>query len=423
MTQEKSASPPPAAETGIESPRGFGRLLRKSGPAFLAGGLNIGAATVTNSVLLASATGFVFGWVFIPAVLATYAATLVCVRITAVAQRDPIDAIRTFVSPAVGVVNGVAIILVNLVFFAVNAVLAGAALNALIPAVPTRLWAGIAIVITAVLALLPGRIGVVSSMLKWLIIGLALAYLASLFVVPVDWLGFLQHTFTPTLPTSQAEVLLFTAVLGSALAINVPVAQAYASRASGYGPATLRLARFETGAANLILFFVQIAVLAVVASTLFPQGLEVTSALAAASALEPIAGPFATALFALGLLGACISTLIVQTQVTGYVTADLLGWDRDLGSRRFKTVQVVMLGAGLLIPLLNLDPFSWTPWGAAFNSTFMPIGIATWWYLANKTSIMGRYRAGVGLNILIGIAMLIATTAALRFWYVTLFGG
>lgn len=407
---------------GMESPNDWLSLLRRSGPAFVAGGLNIGSATVTNSVLLASATGFMFGWVFVPAVLATFAATLVCVRITIVTQRDPIEAIKSFINPAVGVVNGVAVIIVNLVFYAVNAVLAGAALNALFPLMPVRLGAAASIAITAILALTPGRIGRVNSMLKWLILALAAGYLLSLFVIPIDWAGFAQETFTLSIPTSQSDVLLFTAVLGSALAINVPIAQAYSSKASGYGTSTLRLVRFETGLANIVLFFIQVAVLAVVASTLYANGVAVDSAVSAGAALEPIAGRFATALFAIGLLGACISTLVVQTQVTGYVFADLVGWKRDLGSKRFRSVQIIMMVLGAMIPLFGLDPFSWTSWGAAFNSTFMPIGIATWWYMANKKSIMGKYRIRTGMNTLIAFAMLIATAAACRFWYVTIFG-
>lgn len=407
---------------GIESPKNVLGLARKSGPAFLAGGLNIGSATVTNSVLLAAATGFMFGWVFIPAVLATYVATLVCVRITLVSKRDPIDAIRTHVSSALGVVNGVAILLVNFVFHGINVVLCGLALNALFPGISIRWWMVGGIVAAGVLALVPGKIKVANNLLKYLIIALTLAYLVSLFIVPVDWSGFFRQTFTFTLPSTQTEVLLFTAVLGSALAINVPVIQAYASRSSGFGTNTLRLSRFETGATNGLLLLVQFAVLVVVGSTLFPAGVQVTSALEAGAALEPMAGPAATTVFALGLLGACITTLVVQTQVSGYVMADLVGWKKDIADRKFKIVQVSMLTLALLIPILGIDPFDWTKWGAAFNSTFMPIGIATWWYMANKTKIMGRFRAGRGLNIFLAISLLIATTAAIRFWYITLVG-
>lgn len=422
-TDESHTGPADEPEMyGTESPKTIFGLARASGPAFLAGGLNIGSASVTNSVLLAAATGFMFGWVFIPAVLATYVATLVCVRITLVSRLDPINAIREHVSPALSVVNGVAILLVNFVFHLVNAVLAGLALNALFPVLSIRAWVVGALLMTAALALIPGKIRVANNILKYLIIALTIAYVISIFLVPVDWGGFFSGMFSFSLPSSQSEVLLFTAVLGSALAINVPVIQAYASRSSGFGTNTLKLSRFETGMTNLLLLIVQLAVLIVVASTLFPEGIQVTSALEAGAALEPVAGTFATTLFAAGLFGACITTLAVQTQVAGFVLSDLMKWERDIASKRFKTVQVVMLALAMLIPIFDLNPFQWVQWGAAFNSTFMPIGIATWWYMINKTKIMGRFRAGWGLNVFLGISMLIATAAAIRFWYVTIGG-
>ncbi|MFV0254032.1 MAG: NRAMP family divalent metal transporter [Beutenbergiaceae bacterium] len=410
------------AETGLASPTTFRGLVAKSGPAFLAGGLNIGSATVTNSVLLAAATGFMFGWVFIPAVLATYVATVVCVRITLVSQLDPIDAMRRHVHPALAVINGVAILIVNLVFHTINVVLAGLALNALLPFLSIRWWMAGAILIAAALALLPGKIKVANNVLKYLIFALTLAYLLSLFVVPVDWGAFFTQTFTFTLPSDSAEVLLFTAVLGSALAVNVPTIQAYASRSSGYGTKTLKLMGFETGLTNMLLLVVQFAVLIVVASTLFPAGIQVTSALEAGAALEPLAGGFATQLFALGLFGACITTLAVQTQVAGYVVSDLLKWDRDIAAPRFKVVQAIMLAVALMVPILDLNPFQWTQWGAAFNSTFVPIVIATWWYLANRTKVMGRFRLNGWMNALVLIALVIATAAAVRFWYIQLVG-
>jgi Mn2+/Fe2+ NRAMP family transporter len=54
---------------------------KSSGPAWMAAGLNIGGATVTNSVLMAAATGFVLGWVFVIATFAIYLTTYVCVEL------------------------------------------------------------------------------------------------------------------------------------------------------------------------------------------------------------------------------------------------------------------------------------------------------------------------------------------------------
>lgn len=418
QTSAMADSSPPAV-TGSGPARVLG-MLKQSGPAFLAGGLNIGTATVANGVLLAAATGFMFGWVFFFATLAIYISTLACVKITMISRQDPIEVMRTHVHPLLGWANGIAVLLVNLVFHTVNALLAGLALNTLIPQVSIQMWTVAALGIAAGMSLLPSRVRVAERILKYFVFALGGTYLLALFVIPVDWGGFFSQTFSFNLPSSESHVLLFTAVLGSALAINVPIIQAYSSRLRSFGANQLGLYRFETALTNTILLFVQFAVLVVVASTLFPRGIEVTTGPQAASALEPVVGQFAAAVFGLGLFGAAITTLTVQTQVAGFVVADLAGWKRDVGQFRFKAVQAGLLLIAMSIPLFNLDPFEWVSWGAAFNATFMPIGIATWWWLINRRKIMGAHRAGWLMNTGLLVALLVATAAAARFWYIQL---
>jgi manganese transport protein len=397
----------------------WGYYFKESGPAWLAGGLNIGGASVTNAVILAAATGFIFGWVIIPAVVAIWIATYACVKISVVSGLNPIAVMREHVHPVVGWANGLAILLVNLVFHTVQVVLGASALQVLFPGLGIRAY-GIAFVgAAALMALLPRRSRVLERLLQFFLYLLALAYLVALFVVPIDW-GGVREMFTFTLPTDQNAVLLFTAVLGSALAINVPTIQGYGSIARGWGTDRLPLVRFETGMINLLLMFTSFAVIVVVGSTLYAQGIQATNAATAAESLRPVTGDFSAYLFAFGLLGAVLTTAAVQTAVAGYVTSDLAKWSPSISSGRFKAVQVAVLAVGLSIPFLGWDPFTWVSWGAAFNSTFMPIGIATWMYLINKRSLMGEYKAGPWLNAGLVLSLAIAIAAAVRFWYVTL---
>lgn len=410
-------------EAPVSVPEGRGARLgyyfKESGPAWLAGGLNIGGASVTNAVILAATTGFIFGWVIIPAVVAIWIATYACVKISVVAGKNPIQVMRDHVHPVAAWANGIAILLVNLVFHTVQVVLGAAALQVLFPGLGVRAWGIAFVVVVALMALLPGRSRVLERMLQFFLYLLALAYIAALFVVPIDW-GGVGQMFSFTLPSDQNAVLLFTAVLGSALAINVPTIQGYGSIARGWTAQRLPLIRFETGMINLLLMFTSFAVIIVVGSTLYAQGIPAVSAASAADSLRPVTGDFSAYLFAFGLLGAVLTTAVVQTAVAGYVTSDLAKWSPKMTSGRFKAIQAVVLAVGISIPFFGWDPFVWVSWGAAFNSTFMPIGIATWWYLINKKSVMGEHRAGPWLNAGLALALLIAIAAAVRFWYVTL---
>ncbi|MGB9867656.1 MAG: NRAMP family divalent metal transporter [Bacillota bacterium] len=387
----------------------------------MAAGLNIGGATVTNSVSLAAATGFDYGWVFLFATFAIYVATLACVKLSLVTEKNPIKLIRDHIHPVAGYAVGISILLVNLVFHTIQVVLGGMVLNTLIP-VNQGFWQVGVIVMAALFALVPAKAAtdIIAKTLQWMVYILSASFLLSLFVVPVNWGGFFRGILPLTLPTSKQSVLLFTAVLGSALAINVPTIQAFASRSKGWNKNQLQLFGFETAVTNIFLLFVQLAVLVVVASTLFPARIVPKNAVEAALALKPLAGGFSTVLFCIGLFGAVLSTMVAQTAVAAYTFLDTVGWDPQPGSARFKIVQACLLLVALCVPLFGLNPFTWTAWGGAFNSTFMPIGIAAWWALLNRRELMGEHKADTRMNIAMAVTFAIALAGAVRFWYVTL---
>lgn len=409
-----------SSEISINKKPSFIELWKSSGPAWMACGLNIGGGTVTNSVLLAAATGYAFGWVFFFATFAIFMATFAAVKLTVVTGKNPIQLIREEIHPVAGYAVGIAILIVNTVFHSVQVVLGALVLNTLIP-VNLTFWGIVFVLMSAFLALFPskGANKIIQNILKYIVYILSASYLISLFIVDVNWVEYFKGIFTITIPTTKQSVLLFTAVLGSALAINVPAIQAYSSKSDGMGPDKLINFKFETIVTNIFLLFVQLSILAVVAATLFKSGIKPTSAVQAALALEPMVGKFSTILFCLGLFGAVLSSMVAQSIINAYVFSDTVGWETEPGSKRFRILQAVLLGGALTVPLFNWNPLVWVSWGAAFNSSFMPIGIGAWWYLINK-KVDPKYKASTWVNIGMLIAFTIAVAAAVRFWYVTL---
>src|SRR5699024_6943422 len=113
----------------------FLEKLKATGPAWMSAGLNIGGATVTNSVILAAATGYLYGWVFAFAVLASYFAIFACVRLTIVTDENPIALIRERISPTFAWIVALAVLISNLIFFAIQISLLGDVLTTLVPGV------------------------------------------------------------------------------------------------------------------------------------------------------------------------------------------------------------------------------------------------------------------------------------------------
>lgn len=411
----------------VKEEKEFGQMsfiekIRATGPSWLAAGLNIGGATIANSVLLAAATGYAFGWVFIIADIAIFFATYACVKLTIITNKNPLNLIKEQMGSTFGWMVGIAILIVNSVFFTIQIALLGDVIHTLMPALSNSAGGVIAIIAGALFLILPGRSAnnFIQKAMQILVYVLSLSYIICLFVVDIDWGGLFRGLMSFNLPTSKEAVLLFTSVLGSELALNVPAIQAYASKSDGYTVKRLPLFNFETILGNVFLFIVQISVLIVVSSTLYTRGINPTGAIDAALALEPIAGKFSTLLFCIGVLGATFATMIAETSVQGYVITDLMNWQTEPGSNKFKLIQLIMLAVGLSIPLFGWNPYSVSSWGAAFNSIFMPVGIIGWMILINRESLVGKYKASKKLNIALVITLIVSIVAAVRFLYVTL---
>src|SRR5699024_9584329 len=167
----------------------FFEKLKSTGPAWMSAGLNIGGATVTNSVILAAATGYLYGWVFAFAVLASYFAIFACVRLTIVTDENPVALIRDKINPAFAWVVALAVLISNLIFFTIQISLLGDVLNTIIPSLSFRIGMILSLVLAAIIISIPGESAnaAIQTSIQWMIYMLAASYVISLFIIDIDW--------------------------------------------------------------------------------------------------------------------------------------------------------------------------------------------------------------------------------------------
>ena len=157
------------------------------------------------------------------------------------------------------------------------------------------------------------------------------------------------------------------------------------------------------------------------AATLFPNGIRVDTAKDAALALRPLAGPYASALFAMGLLNASIFTAAILPLSTAYVACEAFGWESGV-SRSWKEAPVffgiytaiIVIGAGvILLPIRSLVQVMLA--SQTLNGVLLPIILIVMLRLVNDRRVMGRFTNGRVSNILAyGIVLaLVALTVIL----------
>ena len=115
----------------------------------------------------------------------------------------------------------------------------------------------------------------------------------------------------------------------------------------------------------------------------------------AAEALRPIAGDFAFAVFALGIVGTGLLAVPVLAGSAAYAVSEVFGWKAGLShgfheARGFYLIIVAATGIGTLMSLFEVDPIRALVWSAIVNGVIsVPIMVVMMW-IGQSRRIMGE---------------------------------
>ena len=125
-----------------------------------------------------------------------------------------------------------------------------------------------------------------------------------------------------------------------------------------------------------------------------------------ASALEPVAGRLAEALFAVGLFGASVLAATIMPLSTAFVICEAFGWESGVDkrfseARSFFSIYTFVLVAGALVVLLpGLDLLPLIIASQNLQGLLLPIVLIFMVLLANDRRLMGEHRNGRVGNVL-----------------------
>ena len=173
---------------------------------------------------------------------------------------------------------------------------------------------------------------------------------------------------------------------------------------------------------NFISFFIIVAC----SATLFAHGIKITDASQAALALKPLAGQFATVLFAFGFLNASLFGAAIVPVTTSYVITEAFGMESGLNYKfreapQFYGLFLLLLllgGAVVMLPFIPLITILVVT--QAINAALLiPIFIFLY-IMSNDKKLLGQYVNNKFINTVL-IITLILIGAASTFYAVSLF--
>ncbi len=241
------------------------------------------------------------------------------------------------------------------------------------------------------------------------------AYIGAAFLARPNWGAVAIGTFHPHLHMNSGYFNLLIALIGTTIS---PYMQLYAQSSvveKGVTVEDYRYTRFDVIVGTVFSGAVAVFILIATAATLYPKGIKVDTAAAAAQALQPIAGHYSGMLFALGLLGASLLAAGVLPLATTYMLSEALGFERGV-SRSWAEAPIFMgtftslivLGAGIaLIPGLPLIQVLVGVY--VLNGLLLPVELFAILRLVNDPEIMGDQVNGKIYNLIAwGIALVVS---------------
>jgi Mn2+/Fe2+ NRAMP family transporter len=250
----------------------------------------------------------------------------------------------------------------------------------------------------------------------------SLAYIVTTFLISPPWAQVIRSALVPTVRLDSEYLLAALATIGTTV---TPWACAYMQATvadKGVSMVEYPYSRLDVVFGLCVSSLVAALVVIGAADTLFANGVRVETAVEAAQALAPLAGPWARHLFGIGLFGASLLAASILPLATTYAVCEVFGWERGIDRETEEapvfygiyTALIVISAAVVLIPGITLFPLMWL--SQVLNALLLPAVVLLMLRLANSARLMGKWRNSRLTNALaaiLALAILIATLALL----------
>ena len=273
-----------------------------------------------------------------------------------------------------------------------------------------------------------------ASVLKWATLSL-FAYVAVVIVAHVPWGEALTSLVVPRIEYTGAYATAVVAILGTTISPYLFFWQASQEieeqkrhkakplciTPKDAGPELKRI-RIDTLTGMAFSSIVSLAIVFATAATLHANGVrDIETSAQAAEALRPIAGNFAFALFALGIIGTGLLAVPVLAGSAAYAVTEMFGIASSLDAKPTKarlfygTIAVTTM-LGVSLQYVGIDPARALYWAAVVNGVLAAPLMVMMMLIVRNPRAMGRLTLGPRATITGWFATLVMAGATIIFF-------
>jgi NRAMP (natural resistance-associated macrophage protein)-like metal ion transporter len=250
-----------------------------------------------------------------------------------------------------------------------------------------------------------------------------LSYVGSAFLAKPDWHEIGSAIIHPTIETNFDYIGMVIGMVGTTIA---PWMQFYMQSSvieKGLKIEDFKYEIWDVAIGSIITVVVAFFIIVACGATLNKSGVQINEAKDAAVALKPLAGEFASEIFAFGLFIASIFSATILPLATAFYICEAFGFEAGINKTLKEAPEfftlftiIVIIGIGIILipgaPLIEI-----TLWSQIINGVLLPVVLICMMLMVNNKEIMGKYVNGKVKNIIgwLTIIVLIILTIILTF--------
>ena len=212
----------------------------------------------------------------------------------------------------------------------------------------------------------------------------------------------------PDVPLDEGRgpFLVIASMVGTTVFSGLFIIRTTLVKEAGWTIADIKKQRNDAIVAVAMMFVISGSIMAAAAGTLYVEGLGLENASQMIGLLEPLAGSFATTIFAVGIVAAGVSSQFPNVLMLPWLLCDYNESERNMTLPRYRIIVLVISLLGLVVPIFEARPIFVMIISQAFNAVILPVTVACIFYLGNRRDLMGEHRNTTTTNVVLTAILL-----------------
>ena len=212
----------------------------------------------------------------------------------------------------------------------------------------------------------------------------------------------------PKTPPGENTFLVIASMVGTTVFSGLFILRTTLVKEANWTLDDFKVQRRDALFSGFMMFLVSASIMAAAAGTLHKEGVVLTNVSELVTLLEPLAGPLAVGIFALGIIAAGVSSQFPNVTLLPWMLDDYHQLKPNMRKPLYRIIVLLISLLGLIVPVFDAKPIAIMILSQAFGALVLPVTVLSFIIIGNNQALMGKHRHSKSLNVVLILIFLFA---------------